>query len=181
MHVIILGAPGSGKGTQSAEIIKQFALQHLSTGDMLRAEISQGTELGLAAKAVMDKGELVSDDIILGMVAEQVKNSDKGMLFDGFPRTIAQAEGLDKLLSELGGNITHVVQLDVDNEEIVTRMLARGREDDNEETIRNRLSVFDNQTAPLIDYYRDQNKLSTVLGSGSVEDIFARIQKILSA
>lgn len=181
MHVIILGAPGSGKGTQSAEIIKQFALQHLSTGDMLRAEISQGTELGLAAKAVMDKGELVSDDIILGMVAEQVKNSDKGMLFDGFPRTIAQAEGLDKLLSELDGKITHVVQLDVDNEEIVTRMLARGREDDNEETIRNRLSVFDNQTAPLIDYYREQNKLSTVLGSGSVEDIFARIQKILSA
>lgn len=181
MHVIILGAPGSGKGTQSAEIIKSFALQHLSTGDMLRAEIAAGSELGLAAKAVMDKGELVSDDIILGMVAEQVKASDKGMLFDGFPRTIAQAEGLDKLLGELGGSIGHVILLAVDNEEIIERMLARGREDDNEETIRNRLSVFDAQTAPLIDYYKSQNKLSSVLGSGSVEEITQRIHKVLSA
>ncbi len=181
MHVIILGAPGSGKGTQSAEIVKQFELQHLSTGDMLRAEISQGTELGLAAKSVIDKGELVSDKIILGMVAEQIKNNTKGMLFDGFPRTIAQAEGLDKLLKGLESEITHVVQLDVDNEELVTRMLDRGREDDNEETIRNRLEVFNRQTAPLIDYYREQNKLSTVLGNGSVKEIFARIQKILSS
>lgn len=180
MHVIILGAPGSGKGTQSAEIIKQFNLKHLSTGDMLRAEIEVGTELGLAAKTVMDKGELVSDDIILGMVAEQVKASEKGMLFDGFPRTIAQAQGLDKLLTELGGKISHVIQLTVDNEEIIQRMLARGREDDNEETIRNRLAVFDNQTAPLIDYYRQQDKLSAVLGSGTVEEIFARIQTLLS-
>lgn len=181
MHVIILGAPGSGKGTQSAEIIKQFSLQHLSTGDMLRAEIAAGSELGKAAKTVIDKGELVSDDIILGMVAEQIKSTDKGMLFDGFPRTIAQAEGLDTLLKELNSEITHVVQLDIDNEEIVERMLARGREDDNEETIRNRLSVFENQTAPLIKYYREQEKLSTVLGKGSVSDIFARIQSVLSA
>lgn len=181
MHVIILGAPGSGKGTQSAEIVQQFSLKHLSTGDMLRAEIAAGSELGTAAKTVMDKGELVGDDIILGMVAEQVKATDKGMLFDGFPRTIAQAEGLDKLLTELGGKISHVIQLDVDNEEIVERMLARGREDDNEATIRNRLQVFASQTAPLIEYYRGQNKLSTVLGSGSVEDIFTRITKVLAA
>lgn len=181
MHVIILGAPGSGKGTQSAEIIKSFALQHLSTGDMLRAEIAAGSELGMAAKTVMDKGELVSDDIILGMVAEQVKASDKGMLFDGFPRTTAQAEGLDKLLGELGGEISHVILLEVNNEEIVARMLARGREDDNEETIRNRLSVFDSQTAPLIDFYTAQGKLSPVLGSGSVEEITQRIHAVLSA
>ncbi len=181
MHVIILGAPGSGKGTQSAEIIRAFALKHLSTGDMLRAEIAAGSELGKAAKTVMDKGELVSDDIILGMVAEQVKNSDNGMLFDGFPRTIAQAEGLDKLLETLGENISHVIQLEVDNEEIVTRMLARGREDDNEVTIRNRLAVFDSQTAPLIEYYRQQHKLSTVVGIGSVAEIFARIKTVLSA
>lgn len=181
MHVIILGAPGSGKGTQSAEIIKQFELKHLSTGDMLRAEIDNGTELGLAAKMVMDKGELVSDEIILGMVAGQIRGTNKGMLFDGFPRTIAQAEGLDKLLKALNGEVKHVIQLEIDNEEIVGRMLARGREDDNEETIRNRLSVFENQTAPLIEYYRGQGKLSSVLGSGSVEDIFARIQKVLSA
>lgn len=181
MHVIILGAPGAGKGTQSAEIVKQFDLQHLSTGDMLRAEIAAGSELGIAAKTVMDKGELVSDDIILGMVAEQIKNSEKGMLFDGFPRTSVQAEGLDKLLQSLGSEIKQAILLEVDNEEIVQRMLARGREDDNEETIRNRLEVFDNQTAPLIDYYRQQDKLVSVLGSGTVEDIFARIQQALSA
>ncbi len=181
MHVIILGAPGSGKGTQSAEIIKQFSLKHLSTGDMLRAEINAGTELGLAAKSIMDEGNLVSDDIILGMVAEQVKQSEKGMLFDGFPRTIAQAEGLDQLLTEMGSEISHVIELDVDNEEIVERMLARGRDDDNEDTIRNRLAVFNKQTAPLIDYYHSQNKLFTVLGSGSVEEIFARIEKVLTA
>lgn len=181
MHVIILGAPGSGKGTQSAEIIKSFALQHLSTGDMLRAEIAAGTDLGIAAKTVMDKGELVGDDIILGMVAEQIKASDKSMLFDGFPRTIAQAEGLDKLLKTLNSEITHVIQLEVNNEEIVERMLARGREDDNEETIRNRLHVFDSQTASLINYYNEQNKLSTVVGSGDVEEISARIKRVLSA
>ncbi len=181
MHVVILGAPGSGKGTQSAEIIKQFSLKHLSTGDMLRAEIAAGTELGIAAQTVMDKGELVSDDIILGMVAEQLKNTDKGILFDGFPRTIAQAEGLDELLAEMGSQIAHVIELDVDKEEIIERMLARGRADDNEETIRNRLEVFETQTAPLIEYYHKQNKLSMVLGSGSVADIFARIQKVLSA
>ncbi len=181
MHVIILGAPGSGKGTQSAEITKRFSLKHLSTGDMLRAEINSGSELGLAAKAVMDEGNLVSDDIILGMVAEQLKNSEKGMLFDGFPRTIAQAEGLDKLLAEEKSEISHVIELDIDTEEIVERMLARGRDDDNEDTIRNRLAVFNKQTAPLIEYYRSQNKLSTVLGSGTVEEIFARIEKVLSA
>ncbi len=181
MHVIILGAPGSGKGTQSAEIIKKFNLKHLSTGDMLRAEIAAGSELGIAAKTVIDKGELVSDDIILGMVAKQVKSTDQGILFDGFPRTIAQAEGLDELLVEVGSEISYVIQLDVDSEEIIERMLARGRADDNEETIRNRLEVFENQTAPLIEYYREHNKLSTVLGSGTVADIFARIQKVLSA
>lgn len=181
MHVIILGAPGSGKGTQSEEIIKQFSLKHLSTGDMLRAEIAAGTELGIAAKTVIDKGELVCDDIILGMVATQLKSTDKGILFDGFPRTIAQAEGLDKLLTEMDSKINHVIELDVNKEEIVERMLARGRADDNEETIRNRLEVFENQTKPLIEYYHKQNKLSTVLGSGSVAEIFARIHKVLSA
>ena len=180
MHVIILGAPGSGKGTQSAEIVKKFSLQHLSTGDMLRAEITQGSNLGLAAKAVIDKGELVGDDIILGMVVERIKNSDKGILFDGLPRTITQAKELDKLLQEQHNKIAQVIQLIVDKEEIIDRMLARGREDDNEKTIRNRLEVFDTQTAPLIDFYRKQNKLSTVLGSGSVEETFARIEKLLS-
>ncbi len=179
MHIIILGAPGSGKGTQSAEIMKEFSLEHLSTGDMLRAEISAKTELGLAAKEIMDKGELVSDDIILGMVSNKIANSDKGMLFDGFPRTIPQAIGLDKLLLQQNSSISHVIQLEVDNNEIVERMLARGRDDDNEQTIRNRLSVFESQTAPLINYYKEQNKLSPVKGSGDVADIFAEIKKAL--
>ncbi|MPV85236.1 adenylate kinase [Ostreibacterium oceani] len=180
MHVIILGAPGSGKGTQSAEIVKQFTLEHLSTGDMLRAEISAGSELGLAAKSVMDAGDLVSDDIILGMVENKITANQSGILFDGFPRTLPQAKALDKLLKDADQSIHCVIQLDVDNEEIVERMLARGRADDNEETIRNRLSVYEEQTAPLIAYYRDQNKLSTVLGTGSITDIFARIEKILA-
>ncbi|PIE45616.1 MAG: adenylate kinase [Gammaproteobacteria bacterium] len=180
MHVVILGAPGSGKGTQSAEIIKKFSLKHLSTGDMLRAEIAAGSELGQAAKSVMDSGNLVSDDIILGMVANQLDDNDEGMLFDGFPRTLAQAEGLDKLLKEKNSEIKHVIQLDVDYEEIIERMLARGRADDNEATIRNRLDVYESQTAPLIDYYLKQNKLTTVLGDGSVATIFARIEKALT-
>ncbi len=180
MHIIILGGPGSGKGTQSEKIIQKFSLQHLSTGDMLREEISQKTELGLKAKVVMDKGELVSDEIVLGMVANKTKQADKGLLFDGFPRTIAQAEGLDKLLSENSSEISKVLQLKVDNDELVKRMLGRGRADDNEETIRNRVNIFESQTKPLINYYQQQNKLSPIDGMGTVEDIFSRIELSLN-
>lgn len=179
MHVIILGAPGSGKGTQSIEIMQHFSLKHLSTGDMLRAEIAAGSALGLAAKAVMDAGNLVNDDIIIDMVKNQVQSHASGVLFDGFPRTKAQAEALDAMLKELGSEIAHVIQLDVADEEIIKRMLARGREDDNEETIRNRLAVYNEQTAPLIDYYQKAGKLSRISGTGSVAEIFSRIQQIL--
>ncbi len=173
MNLILLGAPGSGKGTQAEMLIAAHNLQHLSTGDMLRAEIANGTTLGLQAKQIMDAGELVSDDIVIGMIANRL--NDSGALFDGFPRTIAQAEALDKLLADNHQNIAHVVYLNVDNDEIVARMLARGREDDNEETIRNRLSVFEAQTKPLIDFYQQQGKLRHVDGKGSVEEISARI------
>lgn len=177
MNLIILGAPGSGKGTQSAELINRYHLTHLSTGDMLRAEIAAGSELGLAAKAIMDKGELVSDDIVIGMIANRL--NDKGALFDGFPRTIAQADALDALLAQNGRRIDAVIYLDVDNEEIVKRMLARGRADDNEATIRNRLSVFEAQTKPLVEHYRNQGKLRHIPGTGAVEAIAGRIRDAL--
>ena len=160
MNIILLGAPGSGKGTQAAFLIEKHGLTHLSTGDMLRAEIAAGSDLGKQAKAIMENGQLVSDEIVIAMIAARL--SDKGALFDGFPRTIAQAEALDKLLAGRGSQIDAVIELQVGNEEIVQRMLARGRSDDNEVTIRQRLAVFEAQTKPLIDYYQKQGKLRSI-------------------
>ncbi|MBV7434555.1 adenylate kinase [Cardiobacteriaceae bacterium TAE3-ERU3] len=177
MNIIILGAPGSGKGTQSARLIEGYNLQHLATGDMLRSEIAQQSELGKAAKQIMDAGQLVSDDIVIGMIEKRL--GEQGGLFDGFPRTIAQAEALDKLLEERGEQIDHVIELQVADEEIVSRMLERGRSDDNEETIRNRLEVFSKQTKPLIEYYQKQGKLHSVDGTGELADITARIKQAI--
>lgn len=178
MNIIILGAPGSGKGTQSARLIADYNLQHLSTGDMLRNEIAQASELGKAAKAIMDAGQLVSDEIVIGMIAKRL--GEQGGLFDGFPRTIAQAQALDSLLDARGEQIDYVIELHVETEEIIQRMLARGRADDNEETIRNRLNVFEAQTKPLIDYYREQGKLHSIDGSGDMAAITDRIKQILN-
>ena len=177
MNIILLGAPGSGKGTQAAFLIEQHGLTHLSTGDMLRAEIAAGSDLGKQAKAIMENGQLVSDEIVIAMIAARL--SDKGALFDGFPRTIAQAEALDKLLAGRGSQIDAVIELQVGNEEIVQRMLARGRSDDNEATIRQRLAVFEAQTKPLIDYYQKQGKLRSIDGSGELAAISARIEAAL--
>lgn len=179
MNLIILGAPGSGKGTQSAELVSRYHLTHLSTGDMLRAEIAAGSELGLAAKAIMDAGELVSDEIVIGMIAHRL--SAQGALFDGFPRTLAQAQALDALLAQNGQKIDAVLYLDVDNDEIVKRMLARGRADDNEATIRNRLAVFEQQTKPLADYYERQGKLHHIEGTGDISAITGRIHTVIDA
>ncbi|UJF25178.1 adenylate kinase [Suttonella sp. R2A3] len=179
MNIIILGAPGSGKGTQSALLIDRYDLQHLSTGDMLRREIAQQTELGKAAKKVMDAGQLVSDEIVIGMIANRL--GEQGNLFDGFPRTLAQAEALDKLLNERDEAIDHVISLEVNDEEIISRMLERGRADDNEATIRNRLNVFAEQTQPLIAYYEGQGKLHGVDGTGDIEAISARIINAIDA
>ena len=178
MNIILLGAPGSGKGTQAAFLIEKHGLTHLSTGDMLRAEIAAGSDLGKQAKAIMENGQLVSDEIVIAMIAARL--SDKGALFDGFPRTIAQAEALDKLLAGRGSQIDAVIELQVGNEEIVKRMLARGRSDDNEETIRNRLAVFEAQTKPLIAYYAAQGKLRSIDGSGELDVIRARIEAALA-
>ena len=177
MNIILLGAPGSGKGTQAAFLIEQHGLTHLSTGDMLRAEIAADSDLGRQAKSIMESGALVSDDIVIAMIAARL--SEKVARFDGFPRTIAQAEALDKLLAGRGSQIDRVIELQVDNEEIVKRMLARGRSDDNEETIRNRLAVFEAQTKPLIAYYAAQGKLRSIDGSGELDAIRARIEAAL--
>ena len=177
MNIILLGAPGSGKGTQAAFLIDKHGLTHLSTGDMLRAEIAAGSDLGKQAKAIMESGQLVSDEIVIAMIAARL--GDKGALFDGFPRTIAQAEALDKLLAGRGSQIDAVIELQVGNEEIVQRMLARGRSDDNEATIRQRLAVFEAQTKPLTAYYRQQGKLRSIDGSGELAAISARIEAAL--
>ncbi len=177
MNIVLLGAPGSGKGTQGEKIVANYGLCHISTGDVLRGEVAAGTPLGLEAKKIMDAGDLVSDEIVLGMVRDRLGKPDvhAGFMLDGFPRTLAQAEGLDELLDSLGKPLSGVLFFDVDYEEIMTRLLARKRADDNEETIRKRLGVYEAQTAPLIAHYRAQGKLRQVEGVGDLDEIFDRI------
>ncbi len=211
MHIILLGGPGSGKGTQAQFIIEKYAIPQISTGDMLRAAVREGTPLGVEAKKVMDAGGLVSDDIILGLIKERIAMDDcaNGFLLDGFPRTIVQAEGL----KNMGVVIDTVIEIDVPDEKIVNRMAGRRvhlisgrsyhieynppkvegvddetgepliqRADDKEETVRNRLAVYHEQTKPLVNYYSapEQNvKFSSIMGVGNVEDITAKIFAVL--
>ncbi|TCO80240.1 adenylate kinase [Plasticicumulans lactativorans] len=180
MRTVLLGAPGSGKGTQAENIVARYGITHISTGDLLRAEVAAGSELGKKAQAIMSAGGLVSDDIVLGMIEERlVKGMAAGFLFDGFPRTLAQAEALDVLLGRLGQPLDVVVFFDVDFDEITRRLLSRGRADDNEATIRKRLAVYEEQTAPLIEYYSRQGRLDTVKGVGGIDEISARIFAVL--
>lgn len=182
MRIILLGAPGSGKGTQAAQLCKRYEIAHISTGDLLRAEVASGSELGLKAKVIMDAGNLISDDIILMMVEQRLTQSDcsNGFLLDGFPRTIAQAEGLASLLDSLDQPLDAVVNLQVPFEEITQRMLARGRADDTEATIKNRLSVFEEQTRPLVEFYETKALLKSVDGLGDVAEAEHRIVSVLS-
>ena len=177
MRIILLGAPGSGKGTQGQRLMDHLHNPQISTGDLLRAAVAAETELGLKAKATMDTGQLVADDVVIGMIQERLSEPDatKGFILDGFPRTRPQAAALDDLLSKIGQPLDKVINLDVDDEEIVRRLLARGRADDNEATIRKRLQVYGDQTRPLLDYYRGKGLLSVVPGTGSVDDIFERM------
>lgn len=211
MRIILLGSPGSGKGTQAQFIVEKYGIPQISTGDMLRAAVRAGTPLGIAAKQVMDAGGLVSDDIILGLIKERIKQGDcrNGFLLDGFPRTIAQAEGL----VSMGVDIDTVIEIAVDDEEIVKRMAGRRvhsqsgrtyhvefnppkqegiddltgetliqRDDDKEETVRRRLDVYHQQTKPLVDFYSTPNQKATffsIAGVGSVEEITGKIFKIL--
>ena len=212
MRIVLLGAPGSGKGTQAARIEAKYGIPQISTGDLLRAAVAEGTPLGRMAKAAMDAGQLVSDEIVLGIIRERLRKPDarKGFILDGFPRNLAQAEALDQLLEELGRPLQAVILIDVDFDALMQRLTGRytclscgatyniysnpprvdgicdrcggtlhHRADDNEETIGNRLRVYETQTAPLIDYYDQQGKLRRVQGQAEVDDVFRAIARVL--
>ena len=187
LNIVIFGAPGSGKGTQSDKLIEHYNLFHISTGDVLRDNIRRGTELGQIAKGFIDQGKLVPDELIIDILAQVLdENKDKiqqGVIFDGFPRTIPQAEVLEKLLAERGTKIDAVVGLEVPEEELIKRILLRGqmsgRSDDNEETARKRLETYHNQTSPLKAYYEEQGKYRAINGLGSIDGIFDLIKEAL--
>ncbi len=212
MNIVFLGPPGAGKGTQAKRIAEKYGIPQISTGDMFREHLSKGTELGQKAKEYMDKGALVPDEIVLGMVEERLKQPDceKGFILDGFPRTVPQAEALDKLLEKLGKKIDYAILIDVPDEELVKRLTGRRtckkcgmmyhvmfkppkeegkcdvcggelyqRADDNEETVRNRLKVYHEQTEPIIAYYEKKGVLHRIDGMGSIDEIFNRIVQVL--
>ena len=181
LNIVIFGAPGSGKGTQSERIVAKYGINHISTGDVLRAEIKNGTELGKTAKGFIDQGQLIPDELmidILASVFDSFKDS-KGVIFDGFPRTIAQAEALKKMLAERGQEVSVMLDLEVPEDELMVRLIKRGQEsgraDDNEETIKKRLTVYHSQTAPLIDWYKNEGKYQHINGLGTMVGIFADI------
>ena len=185
-NLILFGPPGSGKGTQSERLISKYGLKHLSTGDLLRSEIAGLTPLGLAAKSFMDKGQLVPDEVVIEMISSALDNNPQanGFLFDGFPRTTAQAEALDKLLTQKGTAIAVVLALQVGQEELVKRLLNRGvtsgRSDDtNEEVIRARLIEYEKKTAAVADHYKKFDKVVYVKGEGTIDDIFDDLSSVI--
>ena len=213
MRIVLLGAPGSGKGTQAKKLIERYNIPQISTGDLLRAAVSAGTELGLKAKAAMDAGQLVSDDIVLGMIEDRLKEADaqNGFILDGFPRNTSQAKSLDELLDKLNQPLDTALLIDVPFDILMKRLTGRRtcakcgaiyniytnppkqegvcdkcgstdlqhRADDNEETVGNRLKVYQEQTEPLIAYYDEQGKLKKVSGEGEIDEIFAKITEVL--
>ena len=186
MNLVLFGGPGSGKGTQSEKLIKEYGLHHISTGEVLRDHIKRGTELGKIAKEYIDEGQLIPDDLMIRILDDVIENEAKdkpGVIFDGFPRTIPQAEALKELLKKRGSDLHAVVGLEVPEEELVKRMLNRGKEtgraDDNEETIKKRLKVYHDQTAPLKDYYKKEDKYIHIDGMGNIDEIFNSISKNL--
>ncbi len=213
MNIIIMGLPGAGKGTQAAKIIKKYSIPHISTGDMFRLAMKNDTDLGRQAKAFMDQGELVPDEVTVGIVRERLSQSDAkgGFLLDGFPRTVEQAEALNNIMEELGSQIDQTIYVEVPEEELMNRLTGRRicetcgatyhlvfnppktegicdldggklyqREDDNPETVQNRLEVNTKQTAPLLDFYKDLGVLATVDGSKDIEEVFEEIDEILN-
>lgn len=207
MNIVLLGAPGAGKGTQAAKLIEEYGLTHISTGDMLRAAVKEGTELGLQAKKYMDAGDLVPDDVIIGLVTERLSQPDtaNGFILDGFPRTTAQAVALDAELGKLERPLDAALLIDVKPEVIVNRLCSRRmckdcgyigsvadevcpvcggemyqRDDDNEATVRNRLDVYEKSTSPLIDYYRGCDLLVSIDGDRDVDEVYADVKEALS-
>jgi len=186
MRLVLLGPPGSGKGTQASRLKDHLQVPHISTGDLLRGEVAAGSALGLAAKEVMARGELVSDAILLGMLESRFSRDDTrdGFILDGYPRNLAQADALDALLKRMGQPFDHAVQLEVPTDLLVDRIAGRaaaeGRADDNPESVRKRLDVYQDQTAPVIEFYRTHGQLKVVDGVGSLDDVFNRIIEVIA-
>ena len=177
--LLFLGPPGAGKGTQANLFCKKYGLDHLSTGDLLRDEVSSGSFLGLKAAEVMNKGELVSDELVLSIVEGRLVNIEKGWLLDGFPRTVNQANSLKKLLEKINQPLEAVISIKVTDDYLIKRLLARGREDDNEEVIANRLKIYREKTSPLIDLYTKQGILVGIDGNADIDVVFSCIEKSL--
>ncbi len=187
LNLVLFGPPGAGKGTQSQKLIEKYGLIHLSTGDLLRGEISQGTALGLEAKKLMDEGKLVPDAVVIGMISHKLdaNKEAKGFIFDGFPRTVAQAEALDLLLETKNAPISGMVALEVTDDELEQRLLLRGKDsgrpdDANPEVIRKRIKEYNDKTAPVAGFYKDQQKFKSINGIGSIHDIFNAITAVIS-
>ena len=188
LNLVLFGPPGAGKGTQSFKLIEKYQLIHLSTGDILRGEIATGSELGKEARRFMDKGELVPDNVVIQMIDKKLEtNKDaKGFVFDGFPRTNAQAGALDSLLTKHNSAITSMITLDVEYDELVNRLLTRGKDsgrpdDQDINIIENRVNVYNKETKPVIDFYKKQNKFKAVQGMGTVDDIFSRLTETIDS
>ena len=188
LNLVLFGPPGAGKGTQSQKLIEKYGLIHLSTGDLLRGEIAQGTELGLEAKKLMDEGKLVPDAVVIGMISNKLdaNKQAKGFIFDGFPRTVVQAEALDELLASKNAPISGMVALEVNDDELEHRLLLRGKDsgrpdDANPEVIRKRIKEYNDKTAPVAGFYKTQNKYKSINGIGSVNEIFDMIGGIIAS
>ena len=187
-NIVIFGAPGSGKGTQSEKMIQKYGFGHISTGDVLRDQIKRGTELGKTAKSYIDNGQLIPDDLMVSILADVYDGFGKdykGVIFDGFPRTIPQAEALKEMLAKRGHKVAAMIELDVPEDELMKRLILRGqqsgRSDDNEETIKKRLTVYHNQTAPLIEWYEKEGIHHHINGLGELDRIFADICAVIDA
>jgi adenylate kinase len=188
LNIVLFGPPGAGKGTQSEKLINKYGLAHLSTGDIFRANIKGGTELGTLAKSYIDKGQLVPDEVTIGMLESELKKHQdaKGFIFDGFPRTSAQAEALDTLLAKMDSSITMMLAFEVEEEELRKRLLLRGKDsgradDQNPEVIQNRINVYNNETTPVKHFYTKQNKYKGIVGVGEIDEIFNELCKAIEA